>query len=435
MVATMPSQTDYDGLIKEDKVHTSLYHSPEVFQEELDRIWYSQWIFIGHESEVPNPGDFRTGMVGQQPIIIVRDQQGRLNVFYNRCRHRGNTVCQLKRGNARVFTCAYHGWTYDVDGSLKGVPFEEGYHEILDHGDLGLTPIPRVDSYRGFLFANLSPVGPSLDEHLGFAKANIDRFCDVSPTGELDMSAGVFKIKLRANWKMWMENSVDSYHVPTTHGSNIYIYRRNVRAQSSEELKQSNRSVQGLVMSRDLGNGHTELDFRGQRRVTGMSYTGEWSEEISPEAQREFKEAMEGFHGKEKAERIEREGPSHTVIFPNLFFMLQEIRWCVPVSVDETNLYYAPCLLKGAPEEVNTMRLRRDEGGYGPAGFQLADDIEIWERNYRGLRTRGDEWILMNRGFGQRPEVDEEGVLAQPDMSEITMRGQWTHYKRIMTLA
>ena len=126
------------------------------------------------------------------------------------------------------------------------------------------------------------------------------------------------------------------------------------------------------------------------------------------------------------------DGPAHGVLFPNLFLILQELRWCVPVSVNETYLYYCPALLKGAPDEINTLRLRRDEGGYGPAGFQLADDIEVWARNYRGLQARGNEWVIMNRGLHADPVIDEEGVRAQDSLSEITMRSQWRHYRELM---
>ena len=432
MVSTLSSGIDYNELIREDRVHSSVYYDPDIFEDELEKIWYRQWIFIGHESEVPNSGDFRTGMLGQQPIIIARDREGQLNVFFNRCRHRGNTICQLRRGNAKFLTCSYHGWTYSINGDLQGVPFEEGYDGILDKGELGLVKLPRLDTYRGFIFGSLSPTGPSLDEHLGISKIQIDQFCDISPTGELDMSAGVFKVKLPSNWKMWIENSVDSYHVPTTHASNAYILNR-FGGRASAPAGIDPKSIISLTSGRDLGNGHTELDFRGQRRVLGMSYTGDWTEPIPPEADKAYLEAMKQFHGEEKAERVLAEGPPHTVVFPNLFFMLQEIRWCVPVSVDLTYVYYAPCLLKGAPPEINTMRLRRDEGGYGPAGFQLADDIEVWERNYRGLKAKGNEWVLTNRGYGRSAEPDEEGVPSQGDMSEVTLRRQWQHYKQLMT--
>ena len=133
MVANLKGQSparntvDYGELVLNDRVHASLYYDPEIFEEELEKIWYRTWVYIGHAGEVPNPGDFRTGHIGRQPIIIVRDSTGEVQVFLNRCRHRGNTVCQLDRGNTRGFLCAYHGWSYNLEGELSGFPFADGY--------------------------------------------------------------------------------------------------------------------------------------------------------------------------------------------------------------------------------------------------------------------------------------------------------------------
>lgn len=426
---------DYESLIPGDRVHASLYYDPRIFEEELKKIWYRTWVYVGHAGEVPNPGDFRTGHIGKQPIIIVRDTKGEVQVFLNRCMHRGNTVCQSNKGSAQGFLCAYHGWSYNLEGELKGVPFSEGYGAFFKKEELGLVKVPRLGNHRGFLFASLAAEGQSFDDYMSFAKVNIDRFCDISPTGELDVTAGVFKMKVNTNWKMWMENSVDVYHGPSTHASNAYM--ANYAGEKEAQVRSQPLTGGGPfanVNSRDLGNGHTELDQRPMRRAIGaMTYTGEWAQGVSETAQREFITMMEDFHGKEKADIIAIDGPPHTVMFPNLFFMLQDIRWAVPVSVNETWLYYAPTLLKGAPAEVNAMRLRRDEGAYGPAGFQLSDDLEVWERNYLGLEARHNEWILMNRGWDDELTMDEDGRASQSKLSELTMRTQWQHYKKLMS--
>ena len=425
---------DYAELVRDDRVHASLYYDPRIFEEELEKIWYRNWVYVGHAGEVPNPGDFRTGHIGRQPIIIVRDSGGEVQVFLNRCLHRGNTVCQADRGNAQGFICAYHGWSFNLQGELTGVPFAEGYGPAFNKEELSLVKVPRLGNHRGFLFASMAAEGQSFEDYLGFAGINIDRFCDISPTGELDVTAGVFKMKVNTNWKMWMENSVDVYHAPSTHASNAYManYAGEKKAKVQTKMATGGGPF-GNVNSRDLGNGHTELDQRPMRRQIGaMTYTGEWAEGVSEQAQQEFIQRMESFHGKQKADVIAIDGPPHTVMFPNLFFMLQDIRWAVPVSVNETWLYYAPTLLKGAPDEVNTMRLRRDEGAYGPAGFQLSDDLEVWERNFLGLEARHNEWILMNRGAEDEVGTDEDGLASQGKLSELTMRTQWQHYKKMM---
>jgi nitrite reductase/ring-hydroxylating ferredoxin subunit len=108
---------------------------------------------VGHDSEIPRSGDFVARHVGTEPVIMVRGKDGAVSVLVNRCMHRGTMVCPAERGNARTFTCAYHGWTYEISGELLGVPYPGGY-AAFDKSAHGLTRAPRVSSYRGFVFAS-----------------------------------------------------------------------------------------------------------------------------------------------------------------------------------------------------------------------------------------------------------------------------------------
>src|SRR5215468_7379715 len=184
---------DYDALVKEDRVHLSLYTNPDVFADEMDKIFHRGWVYVGHQGEVPNPGDFRLKRIGLQPVIMVRDQHGEVHLLLNRCRHRGATVCQQMQGNTRSFRCMYHGWTYLLNGQLSGVPSMEGYGEAFRREDLGLVKVPRVAEHRGFIFASLSPAGITLDEHLGRAKEEIDLFAGMSDADEVEVVSGIHK--------------------------------------------------------------------------------------------------------------------------------------------------------------------------------------------------------------------------------------------------
>src|SRR5262249_7567826 len=148
------------ALVHDDRIHASLYTDPRIFAEEIERIFHRGWVFVGHASEVPRPGDFVTRRLGTEPVILARGTDGALSVLVNRCAHRGTMVCPAERGNARAFTCSYHGWTYDLSGALLGVPYPGGYG-AFDKSAHGLARAARVDAYRGFVFASLASSGIS----------------------------------------------------------------------------------------------------------------------------------------------------------------------------------------------------------------------------------------------------------------------------------
>ena len=110
-------------LVQPDRVHGSVYTSQDVFDTEMDRIYGQGWVFVAHESEVPEPGDYVTRRVGRQPVIVSRARDGSVYVLSNRCAHRGNRICNLDQGNASSFRCPYHGWTYAGDGRLVASAF------------------------------------------------------------------------------------------------------------------------------------------------------------------------------------------------------------------------------------------------------------------------------------------------------------------------
>ena len=150
---------DYPGLIRPDRVHGSLYTDPRVFADELARIWYRTWVYVGHESEVPEPGDYVRKTLGLQDVIMTRGADGRVRLLLNRCAHRGNLVCEAERG---------HGWTYKNTGELIGFPFNQGYGgKGTIEAELSLASVPRTGSHRGFVFGSMAADGPSLAEHLG----------------------------------------------------------------------------------------------------------------------------------------------------------------------------------------------------------------------------------------------------------------------------
>jgi phenylpropionate dioxygenase-like ring-hydroxylating dioxygenase large terminal subunit len=408
----------YDELVQDDRIHASLYTDPAIFADEMARIFHRGWVFVGHASEIPRPGDFVTRPIGTQPALMVRGQDGEIAVFLNRCMHRGTMVCAAERGSARTFTCPYHGWTYDLSGALLGVPYPGGYDAAFDKSTRGLARAPRLASYRGFVFASLSPTGITLEEHLGRATALIDRSCDLSPKGEIALTAGWVKHRCASNWKMLPENDSDGYHLGFVHKALF----RTVRSQY-ETVVGDERTIKAVV--RDWGGGHIEIDWS-----PGYQGAFEWFGGASPALVKDYVARMEQRHGTARAQQLIFEGPAHALIFPNLFLGETNVAIVQPVSVDECVHWHTPIFWQGVPEFTSRL-LRQSEAGMGPASFLMPEDLAIAARNQAGLAARSVEWLELRRGLN-RETMDAEGRVVSHVTDETINRALWRHYRAVM---
>lgn len=126
---------DWDRLVQEDRVSRQIYTDPVIFAAEMTKIFGAVWVYIAHESQIPNNDNFVRSRLGLRPIIVTRDSSGRVRALYNRCTHRGATICRQDSGSAKGFTCPYHGWAYSNNGKLSGVPWPDGYADDALDGD------------------------------------------------------------------------------------------------------------------------------------------------------------------------------------------------------------------------------------------------------------------------------------------------------------
>jgi phenylpropionate dioxygenase-like ring-hydroxylating dioxygenase large terminal subunit len=418
----------YEATIRADRIHGSLYVEPEVFEDEMSRIFTRGWVFVGHDSEIPEPGDWVTRRLGREPVIFVRDRDGAVHVLANRCAHRGTTLCWTLRGNSRAFQCTYHGWTFSLAGDLKGVPNPGGFHR--QKSALGLDRPAQVASHRGFVFANLAGGAPPLEQHLGAGgKELIDRLCDLSPTGNIQVRAGWIGHRIEANWKMLPESDNDGYHLRWVHASMVESAPDTYYEEAVLGTEQSNPS-----RAVDHGGGHIELDFRPSYTVDA-AWLGMSAEKAEP-----YFRALERAKGPKRAAELLRAGPPHALIFPNLFLGEMNLAIVEPVAPGITIHHHSAVLLEGVDEAFNRRLLRQSEAALGPASFIVPDDAVTAERMQLAFASGGvlrevgidGAWIDLSRGL-EREELDRaSGRRIGHVTDETTNRGFWRRYREIM---
>jgi phenylpropionate dioxygenase-like ring-hydroxylating dioxygenase large terminal subunit len=213
-------------------ISNEIFVDEEIFKQELEQVFRRCWLFVGHESSIPNNGDYLTNYMGIDQVIVLRDLKGKLRVFLNKCLHRGNRVCFFDRGNARTFTCTFHGWQYNMDGKLIGVPyFEDAYLGELDRENWGLVGVPRVATYGGLIFACWDSGVMPLDDYLGDIRWYFDRLLTREYLGGIEVVGGVQRYVMPSNWKLLCDNFAgDDYHVPTTHASYFKVLMEDSRS-------------------------------------------------------------------------------------------------------------------------------------------------------------------------------------------------------------
>jgi p-cumate 2,3-dioxygenase alpha subunit len=399
---------------------------PAIFAAEREKIFERCWLYVGHESEVRKPGDFRTRMICGRPILLCRDGANELRVFLNTCRHRGTVVCREAEGNAERYTCFYHGWTYDRDGKLYAVPGQNAYPPSFDKSQLGLLPPPRVDSYRGFVFLNFDHGAASLREYLGRATEYIDLVLEQSPSGRMEVIHGTQEYDIRANWKLLVENSFDDYHLLTTHATWLDYLKT-----SGVEIKRPEKGhlLPSHGLGKDLGHGHGTTDnvnFRGRPVAAWIPIYGEAAK---PELERIRAELVQRL-GEARAKRV-ADTNRNLLIFPNLVLLdgsSVSVRSFQPTAPDRMRVR---AWALGPLEETPLARQVRLDSFltfYGPGGFATPDDIEALESVQIGLGAyREVQWSPLSRGMARQGE--------QLNTDEGHLRAFWLQWDKLMRAA
>ena len=418
----MPKFSDLDALYSPDsKVATAMYEDPDLFAQEMEKIFKRTWVWIAHESEFPDKGSFRLSNVGLEPVIVVRDRKGVIHCLVNRCRHRAATVCEVKQGKTASFQCPYHGWGYGLDGSLRAVPYPEQYGEDFNKATLGLQRL-RVESYQGMVFATFNDDAEPLVDFLG---DGVRRYIDLfmKQGGGFPVKVlGEHQFSVPMNWKVQLENTTDAYHFPVVHKS----FMQSLDG-ATEEMFDFLDKGRGFV--EDLGNGHSVMVM-----IPGLVDLDENLDDPIPDRFAELaQELRDDGYPEDQVRKIVRAvtGAGFNLnLFPNVSFSLSFFRVLTPVNVAQTDIRHMALGMDGGPAAANRMRLRLHEHFQGPMGFGSPDDAEVWERVQRGTRGGPDLPVLVNRGL-----VDEEPGDHGPRghiSAETGMRAAYPMWKRMM---
>lgn len=374
----MTNQAQLLADVRRGMIPAHIYNDAEIFRLEKERLFSRSWMFVGHESEVPQPGDYVVRRVLEDSFIIARDEHGQVRAMFNMCLHRGMQVCRAEMGNASHFRCPYHGWSYRNDGRLVGLPFHKeayGGEAGFRRKDQRLLPAPSLDIYNGLIFISLDPDAPPLRDYLGDFTFYLDYYTRQSASG-IEVR-GPQRWRVKANWKIGAENFAgDMYHTPHTHTSVVEIGL--FREPKAEKRRDGNTYWAG-------NGGGTTYKLPPGTLEQKLSYVGYPDSMI---------ENMKATWSEDQLRVIGENGfmISAASVFPNLSFVhnwprvdesgdvrpFVSIRVWQPISADETEVLSWFAVDKEAPDDFKRLSYKAYLMCFGSSGMFEQDDVENW---------------------------------------------------------
>ncbi|MCH8180098.1 MAG: benzoate 1,2-dioxygenase large subunit [Proteobacteria bacterium] len=408
------------GMLVEDKdqhvyrLHRSAFTDADLFDLEMKHIFEGNWIYLAHESQIPNVNDYLTTQIGRQPIVITRNKAGELNALINACSHRGATLCRHKKGNKANFTCTFHGWTFNNSGKLLKVKdgsdagYPESFNKDCSHD---LKKVPRFESYRGFLFGSLNADVQPLTEFLGESTKIIDMIVDQSPEG-LEVLRGSSTYTFDGNWKLQAENGADGYHVSSVHWNYAATTNHRKQSEAGDQIKAMDAgswAKQGGGFY-SFDNGHMLL----------------WTKWANPEDRPAFqiRDELVAKFGQARADWMI--GHSRNLcLYPNVYLMDQfgsQIRVLRPLAVDKTEVTIYCIAPKGESAEARARRVRQYEDFFNATGMATPDDLEEFRACQQGYQGIALEWNDMCRGathWVEGPDAAAKDIDLNPKLSGV----------------
>jgi len=424
------------ALVREQEVHRDVYVSEEVFQLEMEHMFPNSWVYVGHDSQVPNPGDYFGTTIGTQPVLLVRHADGKVHVLHNRCPHKGTRITSETCGNTgKFFRCPYHAWSFKTDGSLLAIPLKKGYENTgfeQSHAAPGMAPVRHVRNYRGFVFAKINDGGLDFEEFFGESLSSFDNMVDRSPVGQLKVAGGVLRYMHNCNWKMLVENQTDTCHPMVAHessaGTAVEVWKKappGTKKPMAVEIIAPFMSPYEFFENMgiriwDNGHGHT-----GVHHSIHSDYS----------AVPGYFDKMTAAYGEARAKAILDENRHNTVYFPNIMIKgpIQLLRQFKPIAANKTLVESWTFQLVDAPDMLLERTLMYNRLINAPTSVVGHDDLEMYERAQEGLRVDANQWINVQRLYD--PSERHDATAVANGTTEWQMRNQFRAWSKFMTLS
>jgi 3-phenylpropionate/trans-cinnamate dioxygenase alpha subunit len=428
---TLPTEAFDDFVsLERGEVDRRIYSDPEIFELEMERIFARAWLFLCHESQIPEAGDFFGAVMGRDNVLVVRQKDGSVQAVLNTCAHRGNAVCRAEEGNAKSFLCTYHGWSFGIDGSLKGVPgYKAFYEDELVKSEHGLPKVAQVASYKGFVFGTNDATAPPLEEFLGATgRLGIDL---LACSGDMVVVPGIQKFVVDCNWKFALDNLFDWYHPQVSHASAFQpgVLGLDERG-DGESIDASDIDMQegtdlAIALTAISGTKFEQVVVLGEygHGIGGPS-TGSTGDMSSDNSWRDVPPASEALGP------VGRMVAGHPSIFPSTWITTtSQISVRIPRTPTSTEIWWFSFVDASYPPDVRDFLVTMQTRIFGPAGLLEQDDGENWAQSTmqtHGVASRRVKQLL-NMGVG-RGTVVKEGGLARIEGYTSEYGQLWTYH-------
>ncbi len=429
------SDRHFSNLVQPERVHRDAYICPKVFAHEQRHLFPATWSFVAHTSQLSQVGDYITLDLAGRPLLVVRQVDSSIGVFYNRCAHKGTKLYTNERGSAGKFLqCPYHAWSYRLDGGSLAIPMKQEYQgSSLSRCEAaeGLSKVGAVAIYRDFVFVRLNQEGIEFKEYFGDSLQWLDNMADRSPVGSLVVAGGVIRNIIRCNWKMYLENINDAVHPVSTHAS----AGKAAKTVWEERPETENISI-AMEQILPFGSGYdffNRLDaevYPNGHSALAVGFSTHTGYEYPPE----YLAALEDKHGPSRAKEILSKSPQNSLLYPSIAvkgapLVMRVIR---PLAADRMLLEAWSFRAVGAPDLLYERATTYNRLVFSPMSVIAHDDIHLFESIQDGLKAEGNEWVSLHRGFGAATENVKETTPCK-GTSELLMRNQFQAWAHFMT--